>query len=193
MGLSATPTGPACPSRASGWRVRRHRRGFPCCAPFPLPCVPPPLPRRNPTVLASLASRPAPAFPDLQAGRLPHHKFRGLLSVHYTLRPAWLLSLPRRPVTSECFKRCRYLHHPPRLLPAGATVAGRDSHPLGKDALARRTVRVAPGDYSPEALTRTGQGDFHHPAPPLMCLVAILPISALQLVDGEAGSVSAID
>ena len=53
--------------------------------------------------------------------------------------------------------------------------------------------RVAPGDYSPEALTRTGQGDFHHPAPPLMCLVAILPISALQLVDGEAGSVSAID
>ena len=29
--------------------------------------------------------------------------------------------------------------------------------------------RVAPGDCSPEALTRTGQGDFHHP---LMCLVA---------------------
>ena len=32
--------------------------------------------------------------------------------------------------------------------------------------------RVAPGDCSPEALSRTGQGDFHHPAPPLMCLVA---------------------
>ncbi len=30
-GLSATPTGPACPSRGSGWRVPRHRRGFPCC------------------------------------------------------------------------------------------------------------------------------------------------------------------
>ena len=56
------------------------------------------------------------------------------------LRPAWLLSLPRKPVTSKCFKRCRYLHHPPRLLPAGATVAGRDSHPLGKSAFARRTV-----------------------------------------------------
>ena len=35
--------------------------------------------------------------------------------------------------------------------------------------------RVAPGDCSPEALTRTGQGDFHHPAPPLMCLVATPP------------------
>ena len=36
--------------------------------------------------------------------------------------------------------------------------------------------RVAPGDCSPEALTRSGQGDFHHPAPPLMCLVAIVPL-----------------
>ena len=56
----------------------------------------------------------------------------------------------------------------------------------------RRCGRVAPGDYSPEALTRTGQGDCHHPAPPLMCLVAILPISALQLAGGEAGSVPVI-
>ena len=46
-GLSATPTGPACPSRGSGWRVPRHRRGFPCCVHPPLACVPPPLPRRN--------------------------------------------------------------------------------------------------------------------------------------------------
>ena len=52
--------------------------------------------------------------------------------------------------------------------------------------------RVAPGDCSPEALTRTGQGDCHHPAPPLMCLVAILPISAPPLADGEAGSVPTI-
>ena len=51
------------------------------------------------------------------------------------LRPAWSLSRPWRPVTSECFRRCRCLHHPLRLLPAGATVAGRDSHPLKNGAL----------------------------------------------------------
>ena len=52
--------------------------------------------------------------------------------------------------------------------------------------------RVAPGDCSPEALSRTGQGDFHHPAPPLMCLVATPPISARQPAAGEAGSVPTI-
>ena len=56
-----------------------------------------------------------------------------------TLRPAWSLSRPWRPVTSECFRRCRYLHHPLRLLPAGTTVAGRDSHPLKNGAFPRRT------------------------------------------------------
>ena len=86
-GLSATPTGPACPSRESGWRVPRHRRGFPCCVHPPLPCVPPPLPRRNRPVRASLASRPMPAFPVLPAGRLPHHEFRGLLGVHSRCGP----------------------------------------------------------------------------------------------------------
>ncbi len=62
------------------------------------------------------------------------------------LRPAWSLNRPTRPVTSECFSRSRYLLQPPRLLPAGATVAGRDSHPLGNGALPRRTAttRVAP-------------------------------------------------
>ena len=55
------------------------------------------------------------------------------------LRPAWSLSRPRGPSSSECFGRYRYLHHPLRLLPAGATVAGRDSHPLGSGAFARHT------------------------------------------------------
>ena len=36
-------------------------------------------------------------------------------------------------------RRCRCLHRPLRLLPAGATVAGRDSHPLRNGALSRRT------------------------------------------------------
>ena len=50
------------------------------------------------------------------------------------LRPACSLSRPWRPVPSKCFRRCRYLLRPLRLLPAGATVAGRVSHPLGNDA-----------------------------------------------------------
>ena len=51
-----------------------------------------------------------------------------------SLRPAWSLNRPGRPLSSECFSRCRYLHRPLRLLPAGATVAGRDSHPLRNGA-----------------------------------------------------------
>jgi len=42
---------------------------------------------------------------------------------------------PRWPLSSECFSRCRYLHRPLRLLPVGATVTGRDSHPLRNGAL----------------------------------------------------------
>ena len=88
---------------------------------------------------------------------------------------------------------------------AGSPLAERVSHPLDDkqgfmksshtpillDQPCLVARRVAPGDYSPEALTRTGQGDFHHPAPPLVWLVAILPISALQRAHGEAGSVPA--
>ena len=37
-------------------------------------------------------------------------------------------------MTSECFSSIRYLLAPLRLLPAGATVAGRDSHPLRHSA-----------------------------------------------------------
>ena len=86
-GLSATPNGPACPSQAAGGHAPYHRRGFPCCVHPPPPCVPPPLPRRNRSVLVSLASRPMTAFPVSQAGRLPHHPFRGLLGVHSRCGP----------------------------------------------------------------------------------------------------------
>ena len=58
------------------------------------------------------------------------------------LWPVWSLSRPRRPVASECFRRCCCLHHPLRLLPAGATVAGRDSHPLRTGAFSRRTLKL---------------------------------------------------
>ena len=52
-----------------------------------LPCVPPPLPRRNRPVRMSLTSRPVAAFPEKQAGRLPHYAFRGLLGVHSRCGP----------------------------------------------------------------------------------------------------------
>ena len=73
----------------------RHRRGFPCCCCLPLARMPPPIPRRNRSVPASLASRPLSAFPVLTAGRLPHYPFRGLLSVHFALRPACSLNRPQ--------------------------------------------------------------------------------------------------
>ena len=43
------------------------------------------------------------------------------------------------PLSPECFSPCRYLHEPPWLLPAGASVAGRDSHPPDGSAFPRRT------------------------------------------------------
>ena len=46
------------------------------------------------------------------------------------LRPACSQEPPKAALTLKSFKPCRYLHSPLRLLPAGATIAGRDSHPL---------------------------------------------------------------
>ena len=62
-------------------------QGFPCCVHSPLSCVLPPLPRRNLSVHASLASRPVSAFPVFVAGRLPHCAFRGLLGVYSRCGP----------------------------------------------------------------------------------------------------------
>ena len=69
--------------------------------------------------------------------------FEACSAFHCALRPACSLNRPRRPFSSECFRRSRYLPHPLRLLPAGATVAGRDSHPLRNGAFARRTTKFS--------------------------------------------------
>ena len=63
------------------------------------------------------------------------------------------------PLSSKCFSRCRCLHRPLRLLPAGATVAGRDSHPLGNGALSRRTeIGGLVGRCSDRAASRRDAG-----------------------------------
>ena len=97
------------------------------------------------------------------------------------LRPAWSLSHPRRPVTPKCFSRSRYLLQPLRLLPAGATVAGRDSHPQGDGAFPRRTVESRTG--APALGSGGLSGAFApglSPAP-----VAAFPVPAHQT--GRAG------
>ena len=127
---------------AGGWFPSLSKWGGACHATdgaslvaFPtLPCVPPPLPRRNRSVLPSLASRAVAAFRVRQPGRLPHHTFRGLLGVQSRCGPHGCRATRGGP-SSECFNRGRYLPQPLRVLPAGATVAGRDSHPLGRGAL----------------------------------------------------------
>ena len=65
-------------------------------------------------------------------------------------------------MSSERFRRCCHLHHPLRLLPAGATVAGRDSHPLWNGAFSRRTLKY----------NIRGGGD-HHLGPQVLLAVEL--------------------
>ena len=89
----------------------------------------------------SLTSRPVPAFPNVPAGRLPHSRFRGLLSVHSRCGPhgRWITlgdplhrSASNDVVTSIIRSDCYRLER---------QFAGRDSHPLRDGAFPRHTVR----------------------------------------------------
>ena len=144
-GLSATLPARPGPRGLSVGACHATGQGFPCCVHSPLPCVLPPLPRRNLSVHVSLASRPVPALHVSRPAR------RSLV-----LRPVWSLNRPWRPVASECFRRCRYLHHPLRLLPAGTTVAGRDSHPLKNGAFPRRTQKTVLSPATVPVVGRAG-------------------------------------
>ena len=55
------------------------------------------------------------------------------------LRPAWSLSRQMQPFCSKVLQPMSLPHDPLRLLPAGASVARRDSHPQGESAFPRRT------------------------------------------------------
>ena len=137
--LSATPRGRFRASRHHRWPAppASHPKGLPVLHTTPLSHMPSPLPRRNRWVPMSFASPTAAAFPEIQAGRLPHCPFRGLLSVHCTLRPVRLPS-PYGPSTPEA-STGSLPPRPFRLLPAGTTFAGWGSHPLRLCTFARRT------------------------------------------------------
>ena len=87
--------------------------------------------RRSPSPTAA-------AFPQMKAGRLPHCLFRGLLSVHCTLRPMRSLN-PLRTLLHRNASAASLPPRPFRLLPAGTTLAGWDSHPLRPRTFARHT------------------------------------------------------
>ena len=113
-------------------------QGFPCCYLLPLPCVPASLPRRVPrgarVARFPLRLRPSP-FLRWVGPRIA--RFEACST--FTRVPARMLAEPplRGPLTPRGFRPYRYLHDPPWLLPTGATVVGRVSHPLEEGAFPR--------------------------------------------------------
>ncbi len=145
-------------------------------ASIPLFCVPSPFPRRNRPVLASLASRPIPAFPVLQAGRLPHYPSQSLLGVHPRCGPQGR----RVAFATRLIGVLQSLSLPPSTAP---TATGRSDGcragfaPARGWRLARRTATIG-GRNRPTALhppplrplrlhaRPDGPGAAHHPRPP---------------------------
>ena len=122
-----------------------------------------------------------PRIPDGSASALPVSRpARRSLA----LRPACSLNRPRRPFSSKCFRQSRYLLRPLRVLPAGATVAGRASHPLGNGALPRRTRKLRASRRMSELADLHWNSVFSSNAPPLS-------LSPPSFLDRERPGVSA--
>ena len=87
--LSDSPSGPACPSRASGW-VAPTARGLPCCVRSPCADMPSPLPRwdRGRDRLAPLLVSHGCGLPRWLAGSAPTLAFSRPAQRSLTLRPA---------------------------------------------------------------------------------------------------------
>ena len=81
-GLSATPTRPACPSRASGCSSLITHWGFPCCVRFPCVHAAATTPVQRLGVLIAHLTQPCQPSPEGSPGRPAHRPFRGLLGVH---------------------------------------------------------------------------------------------------------------
>jgi hypothetical protein len=144
MSLSAAPSGPACSSRASGWRSRASAgRGFPCCRGLPGVDVPLPFPWRDRRV-ESLMGRPLPPVPPFAndgglprgtGGSAPTFNLSRPARHPLALRPAD--SLHRRAVhPSRRLRRLRCLHRrSDRFRLERPKLAGRDLHPLERPCL----------------------------------------------------------
>ncbi len=135
--LSATPHGPACPSRASGWHAPATA-GVSRVASISLCRHAVAITPVGPQVGSCCSPKPTTAaFPIPLLGRLPHYPFRGLLGVHSRY------GLPARGVAQAALSIEGFgsfvTSTPLRLLPAGATVAGWELHPLKIDTFSRRT------------------------------------------------------
>ena len=108
---------------------------------------------------ALVAHFPASAsLPQRTGGSAPAFQVSRPAQRSLALRPAWSLDHPRRPVTPKCFERCRYLHHPLRLLPAGATVCRAGFAPAEGRCLS--TAHVESGAGAPTLGSGGDSGAF---------------------------------
>ena len=85
------------------------QRGFPCCTRSLFRTCRRHYPGGTVGCTCRSPSPTAAAFPESQAGRLPHCPFRGLLSVHCSLRPVRSLN-PLRILLHQKLRPIRYLH-----------------------------------------------------------------------------------
>ena len=128
-------------------RVTRPRRwGFPCCVCSPCAYMPSPIPRQDPEESIARAASGSEsfwttAFPRFTAGRLLHHPFRGLLSVHshYGLHARQVAT------ATLCTKGfSSFVASTAASVATGRSdpVPGRDFHPLKNSAFSRRTRKL---------------------------------------------------
>ena len=124
----AYPRQPRGARRATLWRSRS------CCGPAGTGCF-------RPASDANPAKYNCQDAPRVDAGVAPEtDSAREARLCHQSKGSQCSLSRPcGDPLSSKCFSPVRYLLGPLRLLPAGATVAGRVSHSLGHSAFPRRT------------------------------------------------------
>ena len=115
---------------------------------------------------------PLPTPPAAPAGRPGSDRLRCQPQRHIAASNESLIV--GRPVRNAVLRLIRGMDL--RLHPCSVTPAEGHEKCEPRRPTRRWSFRVAPGDHSPEALTRSGFGDFHHPALPLMWLVARGPL-----------------
>jgi len=138
MGLSDTPNGPACPSRASGWVTYPPLGASRVASDLPVQTCRRHYPGGIASGIVSFPWRCDCGLPHPIAGSAPTLNVSRPARRSLTLRPACSRSRPRRPFPSKA-SAVSLPPLPLRLLPAGTTIAGWELHPLKNDAFSRRT------------------------------------------------------